>query len=101
MKNFKKWGLRLFILFASVELVLRLAGVWPHIPLWNASGPFRADPNLLWAFKPSYDGKLGKISFKTNRFGLRAAEITEKKPTEFRILVLGGSVTAGTDVEAN
>lgn len=101
MKNCKKWIIRFLIFLVGLELILRLAGVWPHIPLWNASGPFRADPNLLWAFKPSYDGKLGKIAFKTNSLGLRAEEINEKKPDEYRILVLGGSVTAGTDVEVN
>lgn len=99
MQKSKKWILWVIVFLVVLEVVLRVGGVRPHIPLWNSSGPFRADPNLNWAFKPSFNGTLGKIHFRTNALGLRGEEITNKPSDEYRILVLGGSVTAGTDVE--
>jgi lysophospholipase L1-like esterase len=55
-------------------------------------------PELIYRQRPSYHGSFGGIEVSTNEFGLRDEPIPPKRPSEFRILILGDSVTFGWGV---
>jgi lysophospholipase L1-like esterase len=60
---------------------------------------FTPDPELLWALRPATEFDLGDPAyprFRTNRHGLRGADVPdERAPGELRIVCVGDSITFG------
>jgi len=58
-----------------------------------------ADPDLVYRNRPGFRATYGGIDYAFNEMGLRERPVGAKGPREFRILLLGDSVTLGMGVE--
>lgn len=92
-----------------LELVLRWRGEVDHYRIEPTEGSaaesaFVPDPLLKWRYAPGFRGRFthpefGGESFVVNARGYRDVEWpTERDPNEYRILVLGDSLTTGLGV---
>lgn len=99
----------LLLLFAAVEIVLRLAvrvssgyleqrqELTYQFKLWQMQlfdsfmGMNESDPELFWRLKPNYHSDLLSI----NNDGFIGPEIGPRQPSEFRLLFLGDSTPLG------
>ena len=106
----RRLGLNLLVLAASllitcllVELLFRLLGVGAPAPPTMTMDPkaFMADPDpeLVFRFRPGYDGTMFAAPARFNSLGIRDnQEPTTETANEFRIILLGDSVTYGLGV---
>jgi len=84
-----------------VELVFRLLGIGRPIEPTGQIDPrgFAPDPELIFTLRPGFNGRMWNAPAHYNRLGMRDGEIPPEKPRgEFRILMLGDSVTYGIGV---
>lgn len=86
-----------------VEIAFRLMGLGRPAPeIWQSDPKaFMAinDPELVFTFRPGLDSRTWNAPTRINSLGMRAAEIDPVKPAnEFRIIMLGDSVTFGLSV---
>jgi len=95
-----QWALGIVLFLFIFEMSSRFLGAKPHIPLFNSEGPFMVHPTRHWAYQPNFHRSWGGLPFSTNSLGLRDKELSAPKPnSEYRILVLGGSVSAGSFIK--
>jgi hypothetical protein len=100
----------LLVTLLLAELVFRVAGIGrPSPPLWQADPKAfveAPDPELGYTFRPGFQGRIWNAPVAINRLGMRDAEIpatATQRPDreggqEFRVLVLGDSITFGISV---
>jgi lysophospholipase L1-like esterase len=88
------------ILITSCALELLMIIFYPVPYAFEINGEYESDPYTCWKVKPNYSGfYLSGTPVCFNSLGLNDKEITfNKKDGTFRILVLGDSFTAGTNL---
>jgi lysophospholipase L1-like esterase len=93
----------LVILALAVEVVIRL-GCWitGRTPYTAATPWMVADDDLIYRFKPNFDGDVYHVHSRINNQGLRDDDFPTSKPSgEWRMLCLGDSRTFGYSVAQN
>ena len=81
----------------AAELAVRL-GCWAigRVPYTAATPWMVADDELLYVFRPNYEGKVYLVQSRINNHGLRDDDFTTRKPKGTRrVLCLGDSRTFG------
>ena len=81
----------------AAELAVRL-GCWAigRVPYTAATPWMVADDELLYVFRPNYEGKVYLVQSRINNHGLRDDDFTARKPKGTRrVLCLGDSRTFG------
>ena len=103
-RNYRSIASNLFLLSGSfflsvaiVELILRVQGYSPQLPL----PPYLFDnhPVTWWTLRPNFDQTLdtpdGIIRYQINAQGIRAADEIADDPDRFHIFIGGDSFTFG------
>jgi lysophospholipase L1-like esterase len=97
----------LIVSLAGAEVVLRYKnsdGANYNIEMWKYSNELKdmfSDQGYEFKHKLNSSFKLQNVEIRTNNFGLRGSDISEKRDDKTRILFLGGSVTLGWGVSEN
>lgn len=65
----------------------------------HAPTALEADPDQGWALPRSSERQVGPLRVRTNRLGLRGAELAPRLPDEVRLLTVGDSSIYGDGVE--
>lgn len=106
----KRLGTNLIVLAVSLlitclvaELIFRVLGIGRPVPPTMQMDPrgfvADADPELVFTFRPGYRGQMFATPVAINSLGIRDEEEPQAKaPNEFRLLMLGDSVTYGLGV---